>query len=138
MASAKLLLLVAVIVGVVVVAGALYARSASSSSGGSVEVDIEIVGGLGASTTDTYQPDNFTVSQGQTVVLVVQNTDDNPHGLAIPAFNVDTGAIKSGGTVRVTFVADKAGTFTFSEPAGYCGANCNSAQKMTGTMTVKP
>ncbi len=140
----KSLVTVAVVVAALVASGAYYAQTFNTSStpGSSVEVDIQIVGGVGEGTTDTYAPDNFTVVQGERVALVVLNTDDNTHGLVIPQFNVDTGIIPSGNTVRVTFVADKSGTFQFYEPQGYCtkgvGNVCNSVQRMTGNMTVIP
>jgi heme/copper-type cytochrome/quinol oxidase subunit 2 len=140
----KSLLLVAVLAAAMVVSGAYYAQTfiSSNSPGNSVQVYIQIVGGVGSNTTDTYAPDNFTVAQGEHVTLVVLNTDDNTHGLVIPQFKVDTGVIPSGNTVRVPFVADQTGTFEFYEPPGYCtggvGNACNSLQRMTGNMTVIP
>jgi heme/copper-type cytochrome/quinol oxidase subunit 2 len=65
---------------------------------------------------DCYVPANATVRQGQVVTFVVFNTDDNTHGLAIPAFNMTTGVIKHGITARFTFTADKLGTFPWVEP----------------------
>jgi len=137
------LVLVAVI-AVALVAGAYYAsaQNSSNSSATSITVNIQIVGGVGAGTVDTYSPDNFTVTEGQHVTLVVLDSDDNTHGLIIPQFGVDTGIIQSGASVRVQFVANQAGNYTFYEPAGYCtggfGNACNSIQKMSGTMTVLP
>ncbi len=137
------LVLVAVI-AVALLAGAYYAsaHNSSSSSTNSVTVDIEIVGGVGNGTVDTYSPDNFTVSEGQHVTLAVLNTDDNTHGLVIKALGVDTGIIDPGDTKRVSFVANETGTFVYYEPPGYCtggvGKVCNSAQHMTGNMTIAP
>jgi heme/copper-type cytochrome/quinol oxidase subunit 2 len=129
-----------VVVGVVVVlvvAPALYLYS-SSQSANSVEINIQIVG----DGTDYYVPANLTVRQGEVVTLAVFNSDDNTHGLDIPAFNVDTGIIPHGITARVTFTASKIGTFQFFEPAGYCtggkGNVCNSAQDLRGKLTVTP
>lgn len=124
-------------VAVLVAASAFYLYSSRQSSN-SVEVNIQIVG----DGTDYYVPANVTVRQGQVVTLVVFNTDDNTHGLAIPSLNVDTGIIKHGITARVTFTADKVGTFAWDEPPGYCtGGNgniCNSSQDLKGSLTVMP
>lgn len=138
------LVLVIVVAAAIVASSAFYAQSflVQSPSGHSEVIDIQIVGGVGQGTTDTYLPDNFKVVQGDNVTLVVLNTDDNTHGLTIPQFHVDTGIIPSGHTATVTFIADKGGTFEFHEPPGYCGAGvgnvCNSAQSMRGNMTVIP
>jgi nitrous oxide reductase len=138
------LVIIVVVVVALVASASLYSQSflTPSSSGKSVEVDIEIVGGVGANTTDTYTPDSFTVVQGDNVTLLVLNTDDNTHGLVIDQFHVDTGIIPSGNTVERSFIADKTGTFEFYEPPGYCtggvGNVCNSVQSMTGQMTVTP
>ena len=142
------LVLVVIIIAALVGSGAYYAETISSanSAANTIEVDITIVGGVpgtaNANTTDTYSPDSFTVTQGEHVNLVVLNTDDNTHGLVLTQFKVDTGIIPSGNTVRVSFVANQAGTFTYYEPTGYCtsgvGNVCNSVQHMTGNMTVLP
>jgi nitrous oxide reductase len=130
---------------VVAVLGAAYylnSQNATNSASNAVTVHIAIEGGVGAGTTDTYSPDNFTVKEGQQVTLAVLNTDDNTHGLVIDQFKVDTGIINGGNTGRVTFVANQTGTFRFYEPPGYCkggfGNVCNSQQHMIGNMTVTP
>jgi heme/copper-type cytochrome/quinol oxidase subunit 2 len=138
------LLVLAVLLLAAIAGGAYYAQTLTSSNStpGSLDVHIAILGGVGAGTVDTYSPDNFTVKQGQHVTLAVLNTDDNSHGLAITQFEVDTGIIGPGNTVRVSFVANQTGTFKFFEPDGYCkggvGNVCNSQQKMVGNMTVLP
>jgi nitrous oxide reductase len=142
--STKTLALVAVIIAALVVSGAYYAETynAANNAANSITVNVTIIGGVGANTTDTYSPNTFTVTQGQHVTLVVLNTDDNTHGLVIDAFHVDTGIIPSGNTVRATFVASQSGTFLYYEPPGYCtggvGNVCNSEQDMRGNMTVLP
>src|SRR6266566_2001054 len=100
MFSRALILAVVFIVLAVAPAYYLYAISRSSNS---VEVNIQIVG----DGKDYYVPDNVIVMQGQVVTLAVFNTDDNTHGLAIPALNVDTGIVRHGVTARVTFTAEK-------------------------------
>jgi heme/copper-type cytochrome/quinol oxidase subunit 2 len=146
--SRNTLVLVVVIIAALVGSGAYYAQTISSANNAAntITIDITIVGGIpgtpNANTTDTYSPDSFTVTKGEHVNLAVLNTDDNTHGLAIPQFKVDTGIIPPGNTFRLSFVADQTGTFQYYEPAGYCGSGvgnvCNSAQHMTGNMTVLP
>jgi uncharacterized cupredoxin-like copper-binding protein len=137
-------IVLAIVIVVVLVASAAYYASqvSSGNSSSAITIHITIVGTPAANTTDTYVPDHFTVHEGQQVTLVVQNTDDNTHGLVIDAFNVNTGVIQSGDTARVVFTPNQAGTFTYYEPPGYCGGGvgnvCNSIQNMTGTMTVLP
>jgi len=64
-----------------------------------------------------WDPSNITVTQGQTVTLVVFNGDDeDQHALAVDELSVNTGAIAPGATVRVTFVASKVGVFRFYDP----------------------
>ena len=135
--------LIAVILIVVVASGIYYAETFDSkSSSNSQTVNMQIVGGVGVGTVDTYVPDNFTIKEGQNVTLVVQNTDDNTHGLVITQFGVNPGVILPGHTDRISFVANQTGTFKFYEPPGYCkggfGGVCNSVQHMWGYMTVSP
>ena len=126
------------VVAVLVAASAYYLYSSGESSKNALEVNIQIVG----DGTDYYVPANVTVRLGQVVTFSVFNSDDNTHGLAIPAFNVDTGIIKHGITAQVTFTANKVGTFPWDEPPRYCtGGNgnvCNSAQDLRGNLTVIP
>jgi len=125
-------------ISLLVAASAYYLYSSGHAASNSVEVNILIVG----DGKDYYVPANVTVRQGQVVTFAVFNTDDNTHGLAIPAFNADTGIIKKGITARFTFTADKVGTFPWDEPPGYCtggaGNVCNSAQDLKGNLTVTP
>ena len=130
---------------VAVVASGAYlsgAFSSSRSSSNAQTVDMQIIGGVGVGTVDTYVPDNFTVTQGQTVTLVVQNTDDNTHGLEIPQFGVNSGIILPGDTVRLSFLANQTGVLRYQEPPGDCkggyGGVCNSVQHMWGFITVVP
>jgi hypothetical protein len=93
---------------------------------------------------DAFYPLNFTVKQGQHVTIAFDNTDDGPHELVIPAYNVNTGIVQGGQTVRVSFVADKAGVFPFFQPDGVCNAGgispqqggCTGNQITHGNMTV--
>lgn len=73
-----------------------------------------------------FDPATLSVTQGDKVRLRVRSADQT-HGFAIKAFRVKAPISKSGETVTVEFVADKAGTFdiTCSE---YCGSG-HSAMK---------
>lgn len=140
----KSLLLVGLVVVAVVASGYYYTSNVGSSKGSSnsTTIDMQIVGGVGAGTVDTYVPDNFTVTEGQNVTLAITNTDDNTHGLVLSMFGVNTGLILPGDTKRVWFLANETGTFEFSEPPSYCqggyGGVCNSVQHMWGFVTIVP
>jgi hypothetical protein len=60
-----------------------------------------------------WRPDVLVAFEGDTIVLNVLNPDDDVHGLAIPAFGVDTGPLVMGERATLRFVADRAGTFLF-------------------------
>jgi hypothetical protein len=60
-----------------------------------------------------FTPDNFTVSQCQSVSPVKFDYDDNPHSFAIKALNATTDEIAPGSTARVDLVASQVGTFPF-------------------------
>jgi hypothetical protein len=87
----------------------------------------------------TYYPDNFTVADGAHITLVITNTDNVPHGLAVPNFNIDTGEMKPNATAMLSFVASPPGNYTYSEPSADCGGgNCDAGQAMTGWFVVSP
>lgn len=86
-----------------------------------------------------YAPDSITVRQGQIVRVDFQPTDNGlgvGHGFAIDGYDKDVfmnGALV-GRPKSVTFVADKAGTFTF-----YCATQCSTGSlhpNMKGTLIV--
>ncbi len=134
--------LIAVIV-VAALASSAYLSGTFNSSrtpSNSQTVDLQIIGGVGVGTVDTYVPDNFTVTEGKNVTLAITNTDDNTHGLEITQFGVNSGIILPGDTVRVSFIANETGTFRYQEPPGDCkggyGGVCNSVQHMWGFITI--
>jgi len=59
-----------------------------------------------------FDPGTVTVHKGDHIVLMVTNTDELPHGIAIPDLNLDTGALRDSQTARLEFDAIAAGTFT--------------------------
>ncbi|KAF6245208.1 cupredoxin domain-containing protein [Nitrosopumilus sp. b2] len=87
-----------------------------------------------------WNPNVFVVNKGDTVSLKVTNPRGNYHSFSIPEFGVSTSMLDPrGGTETIEFVADKAGTFTFS-----CEVPYNPDQQwcdpdhamMTGTIIV--
>jgi hypothetical protein len=143
-------ILVVVIVAILAVSGGYYFTNVSGGNCGNC-VTVNMLGstpGLyGQNATlhpDAFYPLNFTVKQGQHVTIAFDNTDDGPHELVIPAYNVTTGIVQGGSTVRVSFVASKAGVFPFFQPNGVCNAGgispqqggCTGQQITNGNMTV--
>lgn len=88
-----------------------------------------------------FVPDVIRVRQGQVVRIDFQPTDNGlgvGHGFAIDGY--DKSAFINGAMVQrpksVTFLADRAGTFTF-----YCATQCSTGglhPKMNGTLVVEP
>jgi heme/copper-type cytochrome/quinol oxidase subunit 2 len=135
------LVLIAVLVVAVIASSAYLSGSFGSKSTTNTQtVDLQIIGGVGVGTVDTYVPANFTVTEGKNVTLAISNTDDNTHGIAIPQFGVQNTIIPPGDTGRVWFIANQTGSFKYAEPPGDCkggyGGVCNSVQHMWGWITV--
>ncbi len=86
---------------------------------------------LGGSKSSIEQP-AIEVSKGDRVVLKLKSSDV-VHGFSLKDFGVFvTDGIQPGKAVLVSFIADKAGTFTFS-----CNAICgNNHENMQGTLIV--
>jgi|GEM_PF-909755 cytochrome c oxidase subunit 2 len=77
-----------------------------------------------------FTPKTITVTKGDKVKLTVTSLDVS-HGLKIPEFDVNV-QVEKDETKSVEFVADKAGTFTFS-----CSVVCGSGHgDMQGTLIV--
>lgn len=89
-----------------------------------------------------WEPIVIVVPLGDTIVLNVSNPRGTVHGLAVPAFNVDTGALEPReGVATLEFVADKAGTFTIECSIPWDSSEdpelCHPDHKyMTGTLIV--
>lgn len=140
--NSKSLALVAVVVLAVIASGGYLSGmfGGANSCHNCATVDVQIIGGVGVGTVDTFVPDNFTVTLGKNVTLAISNTDDNTHGIEIPQFGVKNTLILPGDTARIWFIANETGTFRYSEPAGDCKGGyegvCNSVQHMWGFITV--
>jgi len=143
------LILAVVIVVILALSGGYYISTDSGASGAnSVIVNIEVTAGLygenASQFPDEFLPQNFTVTEGQHVTIVFDNTDDGPHELVIPQFGVTTGIVQGGQTVRVSFVPNQVGTFGFDQPQGVCDygnlsaqqGGCTGVQETNGNMTV--
>ncbi len=78
-----------------------------------------------------FEPSTITVNKGDTVHLNITSAD-TVHGFSLGEFNVSAN-IEPGKATSVDFVADKAGTFTFSCSV-FCGAGHGDMQ---GTLIVK-
>lgn len=86
-----------------------------------------------------YDPDRITVRQGQVVRVDFQPTDNGlgaGHGFAVDGYDKDVFINGSlvGRPKSVTFLADKAGSFTF-----YCATQCSTGSlhpHMKGTLIV--
>lgn len=133
MPSRTVLISVGVIVLLLVVGGGYYI-SQKGASANAVEVDITITQNPNTN-LDYYTPSVVTVTQGQTVTLVVYDDDDSNHGFSLPAFNVDFGSIPAGHTIRMSFVADKTGTSRSSPHPQTAAAAQQTAAPMSKTST---
>ena len=78
-----------------------------------------------------FNPDTITVNEGDTVILNINSIDVN-HGFAIKEFGVSE-SLNPGNTVRVEFIADRKGSFSF-----FCNVQCGSGHtRMRGTLIVE-
>lgn len=78
-----------------------------------------------------FSPSTITVNEGDTVILNIESIDVT-HGFAIPDFGVSE-SLSPGNTVKIEFVADKTGTFSF-----FCNVFCGSGHSgMRGTLVVQ-
>ncbi|MCH8945618.1 MAG: cupredoxin domain-containing protein [Nanoarchaeota archaeon] len=78
-----------------------------------------------------FSPSTITVNEGDTVILNIESIDVT-HGFAISEFGVSEQLV-SGNTVKVEFIADKKGTFSF-----FCNVFCGSGHSsMRGTLVVQ-
>ncbi|MEM4255059.1 MAG: cupredoxin domain-containing protein [Candidatus Norongarragalinales archaeon] len=78
-----------------------------------------------------FQPSTITVEKGDKIKLKIKSVDVE-HGFKLPDFGVDAN-LQPGQEVTVEFVADKAGTFTFS-----CSVFCGDGHRdMKGTLIVE-
>ena len=80
-----------------------------------------------------FSPARIVVRRGQKVRLRIL-ADDVTHGFQLLHFGADAGAIKTGTTRVVEFIADRAGEFPF-----YCSVRCSPLHMaLMGTLVVEP
>ena len=78
-----------------------------------------------------FVPSTITVNKGDTVKITITSADVS-HGFNLPDFGVNE-MLEPGNPIKVEFVADKQGTFTFS-----CSVPCGSGHgSMKGQLIVK-
>jgi len=78
-----------------------------------------------------FSPRTITVDEGDTVILNIESIDVN-HGFVLSTFGISE-FLSSGNTVKVEFIADKKGTFSF-----FCNVQCGSGHgSMRGTLVVQ-
>lgn len=92
-----------------------YAITRRLGSGGSTEVDIQIIEDNPVLQLDHFYPDTVNVSLGQNITLAVLNGDDEVRVFTLQEFGINE-TLGPGTAQRVTFTADKAGTFLFYSP----------------------
>ncbi len=136
-------ILAIVIVAVLAVSAGYYINSVSGSCTNCVTIDMEVTSGTPQNgAPDHFLPANFTVTEGEHVTIVFDNTDDGPHRMQIPALGVDTGPVQGGQTARVVFTPEQVGTFAYDQPQGACVDavnpvnSCTGAQETNGNVTV--
>lgn len=78
-----------------------------------------------------FKPNIIKVKQGDTVNITFIN-DEGFHDFKIDEYNVRTNQIKTGEQEKVTFVADKKGSFEY-----YCSVGTHRQMGMKGTLIVK-
>ncbi len=78
-----------------------------------------------------FSPDTITVEQGVKVVINAKSIDV-AHGFSLPDFNINE-RLEPNQEVRIEFVADKKGTFSF-----FCSVPCGSGHgSMRGKLIVQ-
>jgi len=98
---------------------------------GTKTIYMEILPDVGKEGYDKFFPQTIIVQKGDSVKLVIMNTDEVDHGFAIDAYGINK-PIKSLETVTIEFVADKPGIFEF-----YCSIPCGEGHsEMTGQLIV--
>ncbi|MDA4118011.1 MAG: cupredoxin domain-containing protein [Thaumarchaeota archaeon] len=113
----------AVVIVIVLAAGAgiyVYTSMQSQTQGAGstatstqTEIVLQIVETDPVKNINNFNPGNITARQGITVMLAVSNHDDAARYFLFPQFNINQ-TISAGTTQRMSFVADKVGTFTFT------------------------
>jgi plastocyanin len=131
------------VAAVLAVSAGYYINSASGEN--TVTINMKVTDGTPQNgSPDQILPSSFTVTEGDHYTVIFENTDDGPHGEVIPALGFSTNVVQGGQTVRVALTPEKAGTFEYYQPSGWCQSqtdptsSCTGPQLMNGTVTVLP
>ncbi|MDG7016684.1 MAG: cupredoxin domain-containing protein [Nitrososphaerota archaeon] len=136
---------VAVVAVVLMGSAGYYINQNAGTPANTVVINMKVTSGTPQNgAPDKFLPASFTVTEGEHVQIVFQNTDDGPHEFEIPALGVNTGIVEGGQSVRVNFVPNKVGTFAYDQPPGTCCYGgityaqgcCTGAQETNGSVTV--
>ncbi|MDO8504421.1 MAG: cupredoxin domain-containing protein [Candidatus Liptonbacteria bacterium] len=84
-----------------------------------------------ASQNFSFAPSSLTVKKGDEVTIILKNIGGF-HDLKIDEFGVATKKLNGEQEDRVTFIADKAGSFEY-----YCSVGTHRAMGMIGTLIVQ-
>ena len=107
------------------------AQASAKAETGTRTIYMVAIADLGGDGYDKFLPETVTVLKGDKVKLILNNTDQMDHGLAIDAYGISK-VVKAGETITIEFVADKAGVFEF-----YCTFPCGPGHsQMTGQLIV--
>lgn len=79
----------------------------------------------------SFTPNAIKVKKGDTVEITFVNAAGT-HDLIVDGYGVGTKILATGQSEKISFVANKAGTFEF-----YCGVANHRAMGMKGTLTVE-
>jgi len=78
-----------------------------------------------------FKPNIIKVKQGDRVDITFVN-NEGFHDFKIDEYNISTNRIKDGGQEKITFVADKKGSFEY-----YCSVGTHRQMGMKGTLVVE-
>lgn len=132
----KLLIGIIAVVFVLGGAGIFFARSQVSGQTLGSQTQVPTINGNVKEFTVTetnyaFNPATITVNKGDTAKINFVNSD-GVHNFVIDEYSVSTNPIQAGNNDSVTFLADKAGSFTY-----YCSVDGHRELGMVGTLIVK-
>lgn len=78
----------------------------------------------------SFSPAAISVKKGDTVNITF-TSNDGYHDLMVDGYNVSTERVNTNGKATVSFVADKAGSFSY-----YCTVGSHRDKGMNGTLVV--
>jgi hypothetical protein len=134
-ARTQAIVIVVVIVIAAGAAGAYFLSQGSSSSSGPQLIDLHLVESNPVTQSDSFDPENITVTHGSMITLAIQNGDDEARVFEINAFNINQ-TIGSGATDRITFTVGSPGTYPIFVPAAPPYEGYKASPSVTGYIIV--